>query len=121
MSRRTLYTQKELDLELHEYEELLGSSFCELVKGEIPTSAQDMRDKALQEVVRKKLELLLKSPSKPQLILYQLPAGQQSLICFSLDDKKKLTIGYRDLDSRPPTKRVKESVNEIVNEFLKKE
>lgn len=120
MTKRELYTQGSLNSELKEFEEVLGDSFCELVVGTIPTDLQDLVDQSLQDVVRLKIQELLKDSSKPKFILYQLPAGQQSLISLSLGSDKKLDVGYRDLDSRPPTKRVKRSIDTVVEEFLKK-
>ena len=120
MTKRELYTQGSLDSELREFEYVLGDSFCELVEGTIPTNLEDIVDKKLQDVVRVKIRELLKDSSKPKFILYQLPAGQQSLISLSLGSDKKLDVGYRDLDSRPPTKRVKRSIDTVVDEFLKK-
>ncbi len=120
MTKRELYTQESLNSELHDYEYVLGDSFCELVQGTIPTDLQDIVDKKLQDVVRVKIKELFEDSSKPKFILYQLPAGQQSLISLSLSSDKKLDVGYRDLDSRPPTKRVKRSIDAVVEEFLKK-
>ena len=120
MIKRKLYTQESLDSELRQFEDTLGDSFCELVEGVIPTDLQDVVDKNLQSVVRVKIRELLEDSSRPKFILYQLPAGQQSLISLSLDSDKKLDVGYRDLDSRPPTKRVKRSIDAVVEEFLNK-
>ena len=121
MNKRELYTQESLNSELEEFEYVMGDSFCELVVGTIPTDIHDTVDKNLQDAVRVKIKELFQDSSQPKFILYQLPAGQQSLISFALTDDKKLDIGYRDLDARPPTKRIKQSIDEVVDEFLKKE
>ena len=120
MTRRELYTKESLDSELQEFEYVLGDSFCELVEGTVPTSLEDKVDEKLQDVIRVKIKELLSDSSKPRFVLYQLPAGQQSLISLSISDDKKLDIGYRDLDSRPATKRVKSSIDAVVEEFMNK-
>ena len=118
MSKRTLYTQDQLDEELKTYGEVLGESFCALVQGEVPmTPEQEMRDSVLQRALREKLKALLAEPDKPQFILYQMPAGQQSLITLTQDAQGECVVGYRDLDSRPPTKRIRNSIDEVVKEF----
>lgn len=120
MTKRELYTQDKLNNELEEFEYVLGDSFCELVVGTIPTSIDDKVDAKLQDAVRVKIKELFRDSSKPKFILYQLPAGQQSLISLELTKDKKLDIGYRDLDARPPTKRIRQSIDEVVDEFLNK-
>lgn len=119
MAKRELHTQTSLDLELRGFEEVLGTHFCELVEGEVPSSFEEERtDGKLQHVLRRKIKELLDDPTVPKFVLYQLPAGQQSLICLSVDENRKLLVGYRDLDSRAPTQRVKQSVDDVVKEFL---
>lgn len=120
MTRRELYTKESLDTELEEFEYVLGDSFCELVVGTVPTSLDDKVDEKLQGIIRLKIKELLSDSSKPRFLLYQLPAGQQSLISLSINDDRKLDIGYRDLDSRPATKRVKQSIDAVVEEFMNK-
>ena len=118
MVQRPLYTQEGVNTELREFGDVLGDSFCELVAGNIPADAEsEARDSQLQATLREKIQVLVENPTKPQFILYQMPAGQQSLICLAMDADGQLLVGYRDLDSRPPTKRVRQSIDEVVKEF----
>lgn len=118
MPKRELYTQANLDNELKAYADVLGESFCELVQGEVPdTPEKELRDSRLQSALRRKIEALLDDPDSPQFILYQMPAGQQSLITLTRESNGELVVGYRDLDSRPPTTRVRNSIDEVIKSF----
>lgn len=118
MSKRELYTQANLNEELKEYAAILGDAFCELVEGEVPdTPEKELRDSRLQSALRRKVEALLEHPDKPQFILYQMPAGQQSLITLNRESNGELIVGYRDLDSRPPTARIRNSIDEVMKSF----
>lgn len=112
--------QKELDLELTSLQKVLGDQPCELVEGEVPApgTVGVPVDQKLKRALIKQFGLLELAPKTPRFVLYQLQTGQRSVICIAKDVNNKLLFSYRDFDARPPTKRVKDTVQEAVDEYL---
>ena len=124
MTGRLYKNQEELDAELASLQEVLGEHPCELVRGEVPTPVLGAVgvpvDQKLKQALLKQFKLLERSPKTPCFVLYQLQTGQRSVICVAKDVNNELLFSYRDFDARPPTKRVKDTVQEAVDEYLNK-
>ena len=121
MTGKQYENQAELDAELADLQTVLGDHPCDLVEGEpvLPGTVGVPVDNNLKRALQEKFVLLDKTPDVPQFVLYQLKTGQRSVICIGKDKNGKFIFSYRDFDTRPPTKRVKETMNEAVAEYLK--
>jgi len=74
-------------------------------------------DQVLKQALLKQFRLLAQTPGTPRFVLYQLKTGQRSVICVAKDVNNQLIFSYRDFDARPPTKRVKDTIEEAVDEY----
>ena len=121
MAGKLYENQAALDAELADLQDALGDHPCDLVNGEpVPLGTVGVPvDNNLKKALLAKFALLDETPDVPQFLLYQLQTGQRSVICIGKDVKGKLIFSYRDFDTRPPTKRVKETVKEAVEAYLK--
>lgn len=123
MTGRLYGSQEALDAELSDLQEVLGDHPCELVDGDVlaPGTVGVPVDESLKRAVMKQFAALDKLPDQPRLILYQLKTGQRSVICIAKDIHNKFMFSYRDFDARPPTKRVKDTVQAALDDYLSKD
>lgn len=121
MARKFYKDQEELNKEFVSLTGFFGSSPCLLVSGDVPPlDSKDLSlDDKLKEAIKKQLELLSQAPGIPRLILYQLATGQQSIICLAKSINGSFVFSYRDMDSRPPTQRIRFTVQAACDEFGK--
>ena len=122
MTGKLYKNQEELDAELVNLQDVLGEHPCELVEGEVPALGLEgvPVDQVLKQALIRQFRLLERAPETPRFVLYQLKTGQRSVICVAKDVNDQLIFSYRDFDARPPTKRVKDTIEEAVDEYEQK-
>ena len=121
MANGSFDDQSELDQELDVLQPILGESPCELIRGEVPgPDAHDsslLMDLGLQHAIQRHLAKLEADQETPRFLLYQMPSGQQSMICLAIGNDEKLLVTYRDFNARPPTKRIENTIKKAIEEF----